>query len=164
MTVKIYDNYLDEDYFKSIADTMTSDNFPWFIASGVNTPNDGKRQFIHVFYRANLPNSGYFDLLQPMLDGLMSASIIRVKANLTPKTNQIVKQGFHRDQEFKCKVGILYVNSNNGFTEFEDGTVVESVANRFVLFDNDMKHTGTTCTDAYERMVININFAERVGL
>jgi len=164
VAVEIYDDYLEPDYFQSVQDTMTSDQFPWFIASGVNRADDDLRQLIHIFYRANLANSGYFDLLQPLLDRLMTASLIRVKANLVPRTEKIIKHGFHRDQEFKCKVGILYINSNNGFTEFENGTVVESVANRLVLFDNDMRHTGTTCTDAHERIVLNINFAERVPL
>ena len=164
MTVQIHDNYLPADYFKSIADTMTSDQFPWFIASGVNHADDDQRQFIHIFYRANLANSGYFDLLQPLLDGLMPASLIRVKANLTPRTDKIIKHGLHRDQEFKCKIGILYINTNDGYTEFEDGTIVESVANRLVIFDNDLRHGGTTCTDAHERIVLNINFMEWVSL
>jgi len=162
MPIEVLDNYLEGEYFRSIADTMMSDQFPWFIASGVNHADDDQRQMIHIFYRANLANSGYFNLLQPMLDGLMASSLIRVKANLTPRSDKIVRHGLHRDQDFRCKIGILYINTNDGFTEFEDGTIVKSVANRMVIFDNDLLHGGTTCTDAHERIVININFAERI--
>ena len=135
MSIKIYDNYLNKEYFDTLQETMMSDRFPWFIAPGVNTSDDNQRQMIHIFYRANLPNSNYFDMLQPMLENMMMGSLIRVKANLVPRTEKIIKHGMHRDQLFKCKIGILYVNSNDGFTEFEDGTIVESVANRFVVFE-----------------------------
>ena len=161
MTFQVYDNFLDPEVFKTIAETMQSDNFPWFIAKGVNNDDDGQRQFIHIFYRANLPNSGYFDLLNPLLNKLMSAAIIRVKANLVPKTSQITHHGMHRDQSFKCKVGVFYINTNDGFTEFQTGETVGSVANRLLIFDNDLLHGGTSCTNAHERIVININFMER---
>ena len=53
---------------------------------------------------------------------------------------------------------IFYVNTNNGYTKFEDGTKVESVANRLLTFPANMKHTGTSCTDEKTRVVINCNF------
>jgi hypothetical protein len=53
---------------------------------------------------------------------------------------------------------ILYMNTNNGYTEFEDGMKVESVANRIVSFPEETKHRGTSCTDEKIRMVINFNF------
>ena len=162
--MEIHDNFLDLHDFKSISDTLTSDNFPWFIAKGVNNDDDNMRQMIHVFYRANLANSNYLDLLNPLLNKLMCASLIRVKANLVPKSELITRHGMHRDQDFKCKVGIFYVNTNDGFTEFETGQIVKSVANRLVIFDNDLLHGGTNCTDAHERIVININYAERIAL
>ena len=50
------------------------------------------------------------------------------------------------------------MNTNNGYTRFEDGTKVESVANRMVTFPNQMMHTGTTTTDSEYRLVINLNY------
>ena len=55
-------------------------------------------------------------------------------------------------------VGIYYVNGNNGYTEFEDGTKVESVENRFVSFAGDLIHRGVNQTDTKERVVINFNY------
>ena len=43
-------------------------------------------------------------------------------------------------------------------TKFEDGTKVESVANRFVTFPANIKHTGSTCRDEKTRDVINFNY------
>ena len=50
------------------------------------------------------------------------------------------------------------MNSNNGYTYFEDGKKVKSVANRLLKFDNIKYHSGTTCTDKNQRVVININY------
>ena len=58
----------------------------------------------------------------------------------------------------QSSTSIFYVNTNNGYTKFEDGTKVESVANRMVTFPANMKHTGTSCTDEKIRVVINFNY------
>ena len=50
------------------------------------------------------------------------------------------------------------MNTNNGYTKFEDGSIVESVANRIVTFPANMKHLGTSCTDEKTRVVINFNY------
>ena len=50
------------------------------------------------------------------------------------------------------------MNTNDGYTKFEDGTKVESVANRMVTFPNSMKHTGTTTSNSEYRLVINFNY------
>jgi hypothetical protein len=60
--------------------------------------------------------------------------------------------------EIPCTTAIYYANTCDGYTEFEDGTIVESVQNRFVAFPSRMKHTGTTCTNAKSRVVINFNY------
>ena len=53
---------------------------------------------------------------------------------------------------------IFYMNTNNGYTKFEDGTKIESVANRLVSFPSNMKHKGSSCTDEKIRVVINFNY------
>ncbi len=53
---------------------------------------------------------------------------------------------------------IFYMNTNNGYTYFEDGTKVESVENRLVVFPSYFSHAGATCTDEQRRVVININY------
>ena len=50
------------------------------------------------------------------------------------------------------------MNTNNGYTEFENGTTVESEENRMVVFPAEMKHRGTSCTDKKIRVVINFNY------
>ena len=43
-------------------------------------------------------------------------------------------------------------------TEFEDGARIESVANRFIMFSNDIEHRGVSQTDSKYRIVINFNW------
>ena len=86
-------------------------------------------------------------------------SLVSIKINCNTRTSNIVKHGFHNDVEnYDSKTGILYMNTCNGYTEFENGTKVESKANRFIEFDSKLKHRGTTCTDTKRRVVINLNY------
>ena len=64
----------------------------------------------------------------------------------------------HRDYETKHK-GVLYsLNTCDGYTIFEDGTKVKSVANRALLFDPSIPHCSTTCTNAWYRSNIILNY------
>ena len=53
---------------------------------------------------------------------------------------------------------IYYVNTCDGFTEFEDGTKTEAVANRLVKFPSNLKHRGVSQTDTRFKCVINFNY------
>ena len=88
---------------------------------------------------------------------------MRVKINLQTITPEIIKRTFHSDMagilgNNPYKTAIFYFNTNNGYTEFETGEIVESIANRIVIFDGRIKHRGTTCTDQKTRVVLNINY------
>jgi len=154
----IIDDLLPQSQLATIQDTFTQNDFPWFRNNGINDRDDGHVQFIHIFYRNKTNNSNYMDIINPILELVDPAAIVRIKANLLPRAHAITRHGMHTDQDFRCRVGIFYVNSNDGFTEFADGTKIQSVANRFVSFDSHLLHTGTTCTDAAERMVINFTY------
>ena len=88
----------------------------------------------------------------------------RMKFNLGVRTPEIFERPFHKDyhdvlpENVPYKVAIFYLNTNNGYTLFESGDKVESVANRKVIFDGKLKHCGTTCTDSKTRVVLNINY------
>ena len=56
------------------------------------------------------------------------------------------------------KTIVYYINTNNGYTEFENGVRVESVSNRACIFDSNLKHTGVTCTNEKRRVMINFNY------
>jgi len=53
-------------------------------------------------------------------------------------------------------ITFVYVNSNNGYTKFENGQKIESIENRLITFNNNLKHNGTTSTNSQTRIVLNL--------
>ena len=52
---------------------------------------------------------------------------------------------------------VYSVNTNNGYTEFQDGTIIPSIANQLLIFDGNMEHRSVSQTDIKNRMNLNIN-------
>lgn len=163
--MQIIDNALPADKFEKIHSTMLNHDFPWYY-SPVKVFRDSRSedlndyQFIHNFYGGFQPRSNHMNLLEPILEVLNPSAIVRIKANLTPRIPDIVIYGYHIDwnDTFIGNTAIFYVNSNDGYTSFENGDKVESVANRLVIFDPKLRHSGTSCTNQKVRCVINFNY------
>jgi len=168
--MKIEDNFLEQGQFDKLQKFIcgSEPKLPWFFYPYIVYQDDvDKFQFVHSFYRDNSIQTPFLEELFPILDILRPSAIFRIKANLITKTPNIVENIFHidmldsKDTPEKLKywsTSIFYVNTNNGYTKFEDGTKVESVANRMVTFPSYMKHLGTSCTDETFRIVINFNW------
>lgn len=156
--IKVIDNFIDFESFIRIKKLLTGSNFPWFYQDNVNHANDGFFQFTHTFYHNHSPQSRNIEDITPIVNKLEAKALIRIKANLLTKTEKIIKHGYHIDFKFNNTTGIYYVNTNNGFTEFENGTKIESVENRFVSFPSHFMHSGSSSTDTNQRIVINFNY------
>ncbi len=162
--IQVYDNYLPENYFNYLQGILLhkDPNFAWYYNDRVVEENDSEFQFVHVFYKEHVPISPYYNELSMAIQALNPLSLIRIKANLLPRTAEHIEHGMHVDiigSECKeLRTAILYMNTNNGYTLFEDGTRVNSVANRMVIFPTQLHHTGATCTDEKVRVVINFNY------
>ena len=85
-------------------------------------------------------------------------SLIRLKANLYPQTNVLRIHGKHQDFSYKHTAAILYINSNDGYTEFEDGRCIESIENRLLVFDGSLMHNSTNCTNRKARINLSLNY------
>ena len=175
--MNVVDNFLDKSEYDTlynhiIGSTVTQ-QFPWYFNSKkIDDVNiDYNFQFVHnVIQNGKIDSPVTFEVLKPLLNKLKPKGLIRIKLNLTTKTHKLIEYPLHRDINVKdekdmeqlkkdnYKVAIFYMNSNNGYTYFEDGKKVKSVANRLLKFDNVMLHSGTTCTDENQRVVININY------
>mgnify|MGYP003125562687 CR=1 FL=1 len=151
--------------------------------SQIENPHLGRKisydnyQLCHQIYFPSPPGMGSepkvessaYCIIPLFFNRIRSICIKRIKANLLMRTSEIIPHTFHTDYYVDnevypdivwsgLKTSIYYINSNDGYTEFEDGTRIESVANRLVTFPNHMKHRGTTCTNKPFRMVINFNY------
>jgi len=164
MDIKIIDDFLDKEEFNTIKYTLLHNSFPWFLRQvlddEISQTYEYNFQFVHMFFDEG--PSVFFDILNPVLNKLEIVDIDKIKSNLLTRTDKIVKHGFHVDNDLpKAKTAVLYFNDNNGYTIFEKtGEKVYSKENRIVIFDNNLRHTGTTCTDTNRRVVMNINFYE----
>ena len=174
MNITIVDNFLEEEEFRKIQDLMLGSWFPWFFNDGIVSLNEKNFnvengvdifdfQFTHTFFREGEIVSDSFVHIQKAVEKLNPRKVLRIKSNLLTPTPEHIQTRFHTDIEDTAgiKTGILYLNTNNGFTIFEDGTRIPSIENRFVLFDAEVLHAGTTCTNQKSRCLINFNFIEK---
>ena len=151
------DNYLKKEYLDHLDLNFNSDSFPWFWNKKISTADDINNYHLsHVFYNDNKINSKFFPLVGDFIPLLKPKSLIRIKANLTVKTEKQIIFKKHRDQPFDCKVAIFYLNSNNGYTLI-DNKKIKSIKNRMVFFPNCW-HSSATATDQPNRIVINFNY------
>ena len=172
----VIDNCLSKEKFNTIKTTMLGSDFPWYLCP-TKVLYDEKSvvedkynyQFTHIFYNNHTVRSDWFNIIAPLIELIVqpgkTLELVRIKANLLPATHEIIQYDYHSDIEytsdfdgFEKKTAIFYVNTNNGFTIFADGTEVKSVENRLVTFPFNSEHAGTTCTDQKTRCVININY------
>ena len=158
---KIKDKVLKKEIFKHIQKCLMNDEFPWYYSNNqVNGGNDASFLF-HSIYHKHTINSPFFKILSPLLDYLNPVSLINIRANLQlNRTN--VNSDYHADnnpaEALKHKTAIFYVNTNNGYTEFEDGDKIDSIENRILTFPSKLFHRAVSQTDKDQRIVINFNY------
>ena len=157
MNYELIDNFLEPKDLKKIQDLFLGRKIAWNCSDGIVLPGDGAFQFIHVLYSNYAPASPFFNELAPIWQKIDPCSIVRSKANLTMKTVEHDKSAYHSDVD-NCTTAIYYVNTNNGYTEFQNGMKVDSIENRIVIFDSNEKHRAVTTTDTARRVVINFNY------
>lgn len=169
MSIKVIDNFLSKKEHQDIKNIVCSNHFPWFLNVAVNDFNDKNVvdvveekynfQFTHMFYEDFYPKSNYIDILLPIIKKINPSALIRIKANMNIITEKNIEHGFHIDFPFKnSKTAIYYLNSNDGYTIFKNGEKIMSVENRFIEFDSDILHSGSTQTDSQKRVLINFNY------
>tara|TARA_Y100001938_G_C7936106_1_gene351860 strand:+ start:216 stop:734 length:519 start_codon:yes stop_codon:yes gene_type:complete len=171
--IDIKENFLPKDKFEEIQAKLLGENFYWSLANEIvsKIPELGATceeiynwQLIHNFYETPATISQDINILNPIMSIINPRILIRIKANLTPRAEKIIEHGLHCDVEpplSNATTSILYLNTNNGYTAFKDGTKIPSVANTFVSFPSNLKHTGSTCTNVKFRGLINFNYINK---
>lgn len=167
MSYQIFDNFLLPNEFNQVKNTVCDPRFPWGYSSSITTevstgPYDF--QFVHMFYQNHRVMSEHFESIYPLINKINPAAISRVKANLVTRNPVSNEFGYHTDFEDAelLKSAVYYLDTTDGVTRFEDGTEVECIENRLLVFNNNMPHTSTSCTDQKVRRVINLNYYELI--
>ena len=167
--IEVIDNFLSEEIFEGLKVIFDS-GVPWTFSEilpeyQLICDQKYNYQYVHSIYVKQEPVSRYFDNLIPFLTKLDARALVRCKVNSVCREEEIVVHGFHTDMVYPeehstgldgMKTAILYLNTNNGSTVFENGTKIESVANRCVIFPAHCRHSGTTCTDVHRRLAVNL--------
>ena len=159
---QVIDDFLseeDHDILKTL--TTGSQHMPWFLNNQVSGDNDVNRKdyyFTHLFYSDYKINSNNFHVFKPILDKLNVKALIRIKGNLYPGTEKVTRHTNHKDFDFSHKAAVYYINDNDGYTILNDSIKIESKANRILIFDPQIPHCSTTCSDAKYRVTINFNY------
>ena len=163
--MKVVDDFLPSYQFKQLQSIVLSRELHWQYEDGIIGPNDGQYQFTHVLFNIRYGGVGskYYSVFDVVQQKLGVKKLDRIKLNLNPKTVFHRKGGYHCDTNVNdpyqhTKTAVFYINTNNGWTEFKKGGRVKSIANRMVIFDSNLEHTGVSCTDENRRVLVNFNY------
>ena len=164
MDVELIDNFLPEENFKLLVEAILSQSFPFYhqdyITNSTEQSGIDHVNFTHLLHFKTVPASTYYPFVYENFISKISdlRSIIRSKVNCYPRTDKNVLHAFHQDFLYPHRALILSLNTCDGFTRLEDGTKVDSVANRLLLFNSSQNHNSSTTTNAKGRYNININY------
>ncbi len=172
--LRVIDNWLEPEDFELIKEIFTNTDTVWYLTPGISDADStngiknplNNYSFNHVVYMNMRPTSTAFDRIYKILetklkhdDGFQFKTILRIKCNLYPRTETIQEHPFHVDNSsFPMRGALLYLNTNDGYTGFFDGSEVDSIENRVVYFDATQRHFSTNCTNAQFRLTLNINY------
>ena len=158
--MKIVDNFLPQDYFEYLQKMMLDHNFPWLYNAEVANRGEVNDHFYftHNLFDNYKPTSSIFEEFIPFFKQLEMNALIRARGLLYTNQGRQIAHEKHTDYNFPHKTVVFYMNTNNGYTEFEDGTKVESVENRIVFFDGSRLHNSSTCTDQKIIVVVSLNY------
>tara|TARA_R100001086_G_C11700557_1_gene221240 strand:+ start:34 stop:558 length:525 start_codon:yes stop_codon:yes gene_type:complete len=157
---KVIDNFLPKAELGKLQAILTSQGFDWYYVKHINDnspKNDLGSYFVHLAYFEGKA-SRFMHIFSSILSRLDMKSLIRIKVNLYPCTPTLKVHAAHTDYDYPHRGAIFYLNTNNGKTILEDGTEINSVANRVLLFDASAPHSSTSTTNSKGRFNININY------
>ena len=179
---RVVDNFLPEEEFERMQEQICGDQcFPWYLnhakvmhVARMIDPELQKKeiynwQMVHKFYEGGRPQSQQWDMILPLINRIQPRALIRIKGNLNHHTDNLIEYDYHTDcgeySEFGqdnvfegATTAVFYLNDNDGYTFFNDGTRVSSKANRIVFFPVNTPHAGTSTTDTKFRFVLNLNY------
>ena len=166
------DNFLPEDMFRDLQSLLLNGNqhqiMPWYYRAGMSDYEDTEGYLFgnDIIDRGVIPDNKLFlEIAMPIVSRLPMRQLIRMKINCHPRQTlrgspNYPPSRFHTDMKGEHTVAILSINTCNGYTEFEDGTQIESIENSLVIFNGGIKHRSMGQTDSNIRVNININFIE----
>ena len=165
---EIIDDFLPQREFEKIQKTLmvpspnTNEKVGWIYTSevgNVGVQENWKHFYMtHHIYAKGLIFSFVYEKIAPILMKLDLKALIRIKANLYPNSEKILEHDTHVDAPWPHKAAIFSINTCDGYTKLEDGSKIDSVANRMLFFDGSTPHSSTTTSDTTVRINMGFNY------
>ncbi len=118
----------------------------------------------NLIYVEGVPRSQHYNAILPFIEKIKTIegeefkSLLRIRANFFGNTHTLHEHPMHTDYAFPHTAALLSLNTCDGYTKLADGTKIDSVANRLVLFDAGEDHCSTTTTNAKARFNLIVNY------
>jgi hypothetical protein len=162
MEFKIIDNFLDKNYLQELKKAVFSPDTPWFFRESITDykKDEEKYWYNHNIYFEQEPKSGLFPHIKIVLNKLNAVAINEIRVNSMNSLKEHYECEWHVDKNFKCKTAILYLNTCNGYTLLKTNpeTKINTIENRIVIFNSELKHKAVSATDTKRRILINFNY------
>jgi len=160
----ITDDFLDKKDLNQLDEYLMSPGFPWYLQKEQVTGSNDGNWFCHIMYDNDVPKSDLYNPIANIFKNYLNyLTLIRLNVNLLPRQKSPSPSDFHTDldeylDKEKSTTSIFYLNTNNGYTEFEDGEKINSVKNRLVTFPTKTLHRAVGQTNIDARIVLNFNY------
>lgn len=164
--MEVIDNFISESDANFLENLfLKNNNQIWNFVHNSKHP-----YFCHLLYNLHLHSeksshetSPLFKHVQPILSKLNRIRVLlRIKVNLYLQKDNVQVQDMHTDYPFETNAGCYFINTNNGYLSFEDGTTIDAKKGRVALFKGNTKHAASYCSDKKIRGTINFNYIENL--
>ena len=161
-----YDDFLNPQDFGALKQHLgPGGDFPWKLSPRINS-NDQKNDdmyFATLIYHS-YDDGWYNDIdrrfFKIITSKLYIESLFRIKCNLyfPSKSGKVQHHASHKDANFKHQGALFYLTTCDAPTTMADGTEIESIENRLLLFDPATQHFSSSPTNSPYRVTINFNY------
>jgi len=162
--MQVTEDFLQEEYYDHLNEIITSTQFPWMFQKRVaNIGEDPEEDlnhyyFVHSLFFQNKIESPLYDDFLYLFQSLNVQFLHRARVLMFVNQGEQYIHDRHVDHTTNCKTALIYMNTNDGFTDFETGERVESVKNRLLLFDGSVPHSSSTPTNTKERLLLSVTY------
>tara|TARA_A200000159_G_scaffold119946_1_gene113968 strand:- start:628 stop:1170 length:543 start_codon:yes stop_codon:yes gene_type:complete len=174
LDLRVKDNFLNDRDFWFLKDLFFNEKtiyYPHWQIADASEPKQKDNYddwfLVHPVYNDHLVlSTAYEEVRNRLVNAIQETEktqfniFTRIKVNMYPHTHELQEHMMHRDATHTLRLrGAIYcLNTCDGYTGFSDGTKIESVENRLILFDSLEPHHSTSTSDAQVRMNINVNY------
>ena len=170
--ITIKKQFLLAEQFSALHKVFSSLRFAWYYApaqanwdkSYSESDIETRGIFQHGVYVQH-QKSYAFDACIPIIRklGIRETQLLRIQANCLLPNEKPYYSDWHTDfpdeeNQLKFNTAVYHLGTNNGATEFKDGTIVKSEQNSLAEFTGTLLHRSKSQTDTKRRIILNFNY------